>query len=99
VTNGGVICPETAEELDDVRMEFVSGRIPPLEIDIDGDTDVGAVVDGGAGSIMDTGEVDRSCAGQLEMPGAQLIAVTTLVISAVEIATGAEDGGTTGCEV
>ena len=99
MTNGGVVCPEVAEELEDVGMEFVSGRIPPLEIDIDRDTDVDAVVDGGAGSIEDTVEVDRPFAGQSEMPGAQLITVTTLVTNAVEIATCAEDGGTTGCEV
>jgi hypothetical protein len=94
-----VTFPETAEEVDDVRMEYVSGRIPPLEIDIDGDTDLDAAVDGGAGRIENTVEVDRPFAGQLEMAGAQLIAVTTLVTNAVEIATGAEDGGTTGCEV
>jgi hypothetical protein len=38
-------------------------------------------------------------AGQFEIPGAQLITVTTLVTKAVEMGIGAEEGGTTGCEV
>ena len=44
-------------------------------------------------------DVDSPLAGQFEIPGAQLITVTTLVTKAVEMGTSAEEGVTTGCEV
>lgn len=44
-------------------------------------------------------DVNNPLAGQFETPGAQLITLTTLVTRAVDMGTGTEESGTTGCGV
>lgn len=80
----GVECAlDAVLDTDPDGMDPVRGRIPPSEIDIEADAYASvAEEEEGRWGV----EVDSPFAGQFEFPGAQLTAVTTLVLKAAETA-------------